>query len=174
MNIFVLSTNPVEAAHFHCDQHLHKMILESAQMLSTAAHSFFSHLKGHIYAPAYQNHPCTQWVCESPNHMVWVCVLATTLNEIREDSGSNRHSSMDIIEAIADNLNTDYILTDLVFAEAMYPHIKIRTDLTTVQKYQLYYRKKHEHWLLTKGKGMSYKGRAIPEFMAGMKGISGG
>lgn len=36
MNIFVLDPNPAIAASLHCDQHLHKMILESAQMVSTA------------------------------------------------------------------------------------------------------------------------------------------
>lgn len=36
MNIFVLSTDPAEAAEYHCDQHVVKMILEYAQLLSTA------------------------------------------------------------------------------------------------------------------------------------------
>ena len=36
MNIFVLSTDPVKAAIQQCDKHVPKMIVESAQMLSTA------------------------------------------------------------------------------------------------------------------------------------------
>lgn len=36
MNIFYLDKNPVMAAQYHCDQHVVKMILETAQMLSTA------------------------------------------------------------------------------------------------------------------------------------------
>lgn len=36
MNIFVLSTDPREAARDHCDKHVVKMILEYGQMLSTA------------------------------------------------------------------------------------------------------------------------------------------
>ena len=36
MNRFILSTDPVEAAQMHCDKHVVKMILEEAQMLSTA------------------------------------------------------------------------------------------------------------------------------------------
>lgn len=35
MNIFALSTIPYEAARFHCDKHVVKMILEYGQMLST-------------------------------------------------------------------------------------------------------------------------------------------
>ena len=36
MNIFVLDDNPITAAKQHCDKHVVKMIIESAQMLSTA------------------------------------------------------------------------------------------------------------------------------------------
>jgi hypothetical protein len=36
MNIFVLSKYPRLAAEMHCDKHCVKMILETAQMLSTA------------------------------------------------------------------------------------------------------------------------------------------
>ena len=36
MNIFYLSDNPVEAAEWMVDRHVVKMVLESAQLLSTA------------------------------------------------------------------------------------------------------------------------------------------
>ena len=36
MNIFVLDKNPTIAAQMLCDKHVPKMIVESAQMLSTA------------------------------------------------------------------------------------------------------------------------------------------
>ena len=36
MNIFYLDKAPEIAAQLHCDKHVVKMILESAQMLSTA------------------------------------------------------------------------------------------------------------------------------------------
>lgn len=169
MNIFVLSPDPVIAASYHCDQHLHKMILESAQMLSTAAHKHFPRLKGHIYAPAYEKHPCTLWVSASVSNMDWLCTLATSLNEIRESSGSNRHSSMDVIDAVLDYIDLGLaqdsgdILTP--FAKAMYLHIKCRTDLSTVQKYQLYYQKKNEAWIKETGKGMTWKNREVPDFM---------
>ena len=169
MNIFVLDPNPVIAANYHCDQHLHKMILESAQMLSTAAHIHFPQLRAHIYAPAYQNHPCTVWVSASLANMEWVCHLANQLNEIRETYGANRHSSMDVIKAICDQFLVvdpqNEIPNPTSFAEAMYPHIKIRNDLSTVEKYQLYYRKKHAQWVLDKGRGMTYKDRPVPDFM---------
>ena len=36
MNIFILDKNPEISARMHCDKHVPKMIVESAQMLSTA------------------------------------------------------------------------------------------------------------------------------------------
>ena len=36
MNIFILDEDPVIAARMLCDRHIPKMIVESAQMLSTA------------------------------------------------------------------------------------------------------------------------------------------
>ena len=36
MNIFALSNDPAEAAQMMCDKHIPKMIVEAAQMLSTA------------------------------------------------------------------------------------------------------------------------------------------
>lgn len=38
MNVFVLDADPVRAAQAHCDVHVVKMILETAQLLSTAWH----------------------------------------------------------------------------------------------------------------------------------------
>ena len=35
MNIFVLDTNPITAAQMQCDKHVVKMVLETAQILST-------------------------------------------------------------------------------------------------------------------------------------------
>ena len=40
MNIFVLDEDPVKAAEYHCNKHVVKMILESAQMLSTVHWSY--------------------------------------------------------------------------------------------------------------------------------------
>lgn len=36
MNIFILDEDPAISVHYYCDEHVRKMIVESAQMLSTA------------------------------------------------------------------------------------------------------------------------------------------
>lgn len=162
MNIFVLDPNPVIAASYHCDQHLHKMILESAQMLSTAAQIWFPRLR--LYKPAYENHPCTKWVRESTSNAMWVIKLAETLDGIRQSKGADRHKSMDVIETLKPFLadRVESFLTPHIFVGD--PLIQIAHG-TVFHKYQLYYRAKHHQWLLDKGHGMSYKDRPIPEFM---------
>ena len=68
MNIFFLSKDPVEAARVQCDQHVVKMILETAQMLSTVAHQHkYLGVTG-IYKPTHANHPMTKWVNTHKNN----------------------------------------------------------------------------------------------------------
>lgn len=73
MNIFILDTDPKLAAKYHCDRHVVKMVLESAQMLSTV-------LSG-PYKPTHRHHPCTKWVSESRDNAEWLCLLMHWLNQ---------------------------------------------------------------------------------------------
>jgi hypothetical protein len=72
MNIFYLHENPVTAARYHCDKHVVKMILEYAQLLSTAHHV----LDGDdapegIYKVTHKNHPSAVWVRQSKDNYLW-------------------------------------------------------------------------------------------------------
>lgn len=175
MNIFALDNSPILSAHYHCDQHLSKMLLESAQMLSTAYHSNnfdLIHVPD-IYKPAYQGHPCTIWTCSSVPNMNWVITLCQTLEEIRLDVGMNPHQSMVTILQIRDVLAFDFPSasweTHLPFALAMPAHIKYKSGLSAVERYRLYYQFKSKQWHLTKGTGMKYsKGRVTPAFMTSL------
>ena len=83
MNRFILSDNPVEAAKFHNDKHVVKMILEEAQMLSTAHHLSFSGISedfaNRIYKPTHKNHPCSVWVRQSEQNYLWALSLFASL-----------------------------------------------------------------------------------------------
>jgi hypothetical protein len=80
MNIFVLDRNPFIAAEMHCDKHVPKMILETAQMLSTAHHIYESPIAPLVYKKAHVNHPCTIWVRESTMNYDWTWKLFHGLN----------------------------------------------------------------------------------------------
>ena len=76
MNIFFLSLSPKEAARFHCDKHVVKMIIETAQMLYSA-HWVLNpeDLPETAYKLAHKNHPCSIWVRSSLENYLWLCSL---------------------------------------------------------------------------------------------------
>ena len=94
MNIFVLDKDPVIAAQLQCDKHVVKMIVESAQMLSTAHrmldgtvqiapsksgkrmvkhYRLFDNLDldETLYKAVHYKHPCTVWTMESDLNYDW-------------------------------------------------------------------------------------------------------
>jgi hypothetical protein len=80
MNIFLLDWNPQKAAQMHCDKHVIKMIIESAQMLY-CAHWVIdsSKLLSNAYKKAHTNHPCSIWVRQSMQNYMWLCALGLHL-----------------------------------------------------------------------------------------------
>ena len=72
MNIFILDNDPIQAARFHCDKHVLKMIVESCQLLSNAHHLIGD---GGPYKITHRHHPCTKWVCKSHMNYIWLTFL---------------------------------------------------------------------------------------------------
>ena len=72
MNIFYLDRDPVVAAKMMCDKHVVKMILESAQMLSTAHRELDGNVDDKMYKVAHKNHPSTKWVRENSAQYMWL------------------------------------------------------------------------------------------------------
>ena len=82
MNIFYLSTNTDECARYHCDKHVVKMILETAQMLSTAHRILDGDEladEKKLYKKVHVNHPSTKWVRESYANYLWAYDLLYSL-----------------------------------------------------------------------------------------------
>ncbi len=92
MNIFILNDDPVIAAKEQCDKHVVKMIVESAQMLSTAHRMLDGVMdkrrsksgktmskywelpdarEGSLYKAVHMGHPCTVWTMESSANYSW-------------------------------------------------------------------------------------------------------
>ena len=71
MNIFVTSFDSKEAASHLDDLRLNKMILETAQLLSSS----FRHLFGNndlLYKDTHFNHPCAIWARKNVNNYSWL------------------------------------------------------------------------------------------------------
>lgn len=94
MNIFATSKSPVRSAQYLDDQRVVKMILESCQMLSTAAHSV--KFKGDILKPTHINHPCNLWARNSADNFCWLLEHAIALDQERllRFSSATMHKSL--------------------------------------------------------------------------------
>lgn len=75
MNIFYLHSDPALAAEMHCDKHVVKMILEYAQMLSTAHRVLDGDSHANqcgMYKTSHKNHPSTIWTRTSERNYYWL------------------------------------------------------------------------------------------------------
>lgn len=79
MNIFYLDSDPRQCAEWMVDKHVVKMILETAQLLSTC-HRIMDGTDGIIpddrdiilYKSTHKNHPCSIWLRESVENYNWL------------------------------------------------------------------------------------------------------
>lgn len=78
MNIFVSSKSPIKSAKQLDNKRVVKMILESAQLLSTAMHFHINNAPEAFkninipYRSTHINHPCTIWVCKTRANYWWL------------------------------------------------------------------------------------------------------
>jgi hypothetical protein len=134
MNIFVLDYEPKRAAQYHCDKHAVKMILESAQMLSTVLN------RG--YKPTHRNHPCTLWLTQSRENAEWLYELNEQLNlECQQRFCHKRdHSSWALIrDGLARYFNELPDVAMTPFALAMPEVYKSNYGDDAVSAYRNYY-----------------------------------
>lgn len=101
MNIFVLSEDTEECARLHCDKHVVKMILETAQILCTAINEF-SGIET-PYKPTHRNHPCTRWVQESIENFMWTLDLGLQLSMEYTKRFGKKHKSLKVLSWCAEN-----------------------------------------------------------------------
>jgi len=98
MNIFYLSSDPAEAASFHCDKHCVKMIVETAQMLSTAHWECGGEGP---YRRTHVNHPSSRWARDSLANYRWLCQLGLELCAEYTRRYGRRHATQDKLEWLA-------------------------------------------------------------------------
>ena len=116
MNIFYLSHLAARCARWHCDKHVVKMILETAQLLYTA-HWVLVGEPDFTCAPLRKSgdrgyksiknkkHPSAIWVRESLDHYTWLCKLGAYLcKEYCHRFGANKkHACQEHIEWLSVN-----------------------------------------------------------------------
>lgn len=148
MNIFVLDLDPYKAAQYHCDKHVVKMVLETAQILST--------ITGHGYRPTHLNHPCTVWARESTANFQWLYDLGLALGKEFYHRYRKRHKSSFVIAEQWPPPKSVPSGPLTPFALAMPDEFKTEDP---VESYRAYYRVGKEHILW-------YTRRELPEWLA--------
>ena len=163
MNIFILDTDPIKAAEYHCDKHVVKMILESVQMLSTAHWIMLLNnngrsiadfkrmrdMKEYLYQvtnkklqPPYKlthpRHPCTIWTHQTKQNYLWHVDLCKALCNEYTKRYNKTHKSEQYVSWFRNNLPLnikDDVLQD--FPICMKDEYKISKD--PVVCYKFYY-----------------------------------
>ena len=124
MNIFYLDQSPKLAAEYHCDKHVVKMILETAQLLSTAHRildgSLYidktkngrsikrwemesSKMESVLYKATHANHPSAVWCRESLQNYQWLYELFKELSSEYEYRYGRVHLSWEKLGDILKN-----------------------------------------------------------------------
>lgn len=101
MNIFFLDTEPEKIARYHCDKHVVKMILETAQLLCGAHWSAGGEAP---YKLSHRNHPCAIWTRQSRENYRYLCSIGKELCKEYTHRYGKRHKSEDVIEWCAGNI----------------------------------------------------------------------
>ena len=97
MNIFLLDTDTKKCAQYHCDKHVVKMILETAQLLC-GVHHMTNQITEAPYKLSHRNHPCSIWARESLSNYLYLCELGLELCKEYTYRYGKRHKSQDVIE----------------------------------------------------------------------------
>ena len=161
MNIFVLDENPKVAATMLCDKHVPKMIVESAQMLSTVHrmldgipekrpsksgktmqtyYSFSDERDELYYLAVHKYHPCTTWTAESKSNYEWHYTHFQAMAEEYEYRRGKVHATYqklgELLAKPPKNI-PDVGLTEFAQAMSHYPECKVPGDAVTA--YRKYY-----------------------------------
>lgn len=110
MNIFYVDDNPILAAQALVDQHVNKMVSETAQILSNcyslermAMADCPRTQKGTPRKHSYPHHPCCKWVQYSMENWEWLFTHGLGLEMERLYRGMEPHFSADFIKWSVDN-----------------------------------------------------------------------
>jgi len=132
MNVFWLHDDPIESARMHCDQHVVKMLVEYAQMMSTAHRiidgteiirrsktgrrmKYWVHpsqeMETLLYKPTHANHPSNVWLRKSAENYQWLFDVFDELGKIYEATSGRQHATIvKLLTALKEPPNKQYFI----------------------------------------------------------------
>ena len=146
-------------AQYHCDKHVVKMILETAQLLCGVHHVTAhdtAHDTAHVpYKLSHKNHPCSIWARDSMSNYLYLCEIGLALCEEYTYRYGKRHKSQEVIEWCLMNKPQ---IQDIGFTtppKAMPDEYKTEDVIESYRKYYLGAKKTFLTW----------KERKVPEWV---------
>ena len=182
MNIFYLDSNPVKSAELHCDKHVVKMIIEYAQLMSTAHRVLDgdlyedrtannhrikrwrlsdSNMENVVYKASHINHPSAIWTRASDSNYQFVYDMFVALcNEYTHRYG-RVHLTEEKLKDLLQHLPNNIASADFVEPpQAMPDDVKTTNAVDAYQNYYRVYKKDFAKWT----------DRQIPSFMKNITG----
>lgn len=151
MNIFYLDHDIQRCAHYHCDKHVVKMVLEYAQILCTVLHEVG---KEAPYRSTHRKHPCTIWAGESLDNWFWLRELCYALNE--EYQFRFEHSISHKSAIVASGLESPELPSLGITERPQAMPDKYRVAGDPVSAYRNYYLGEKRHLLKYTKRGLPY------------------
>ena len=186
MNIFYLDNNPKTCAEMHCDKHVVKMIIEYAQLMSTAHRVLdgeeYTDLTANgrrikrwrlhdsrenmLYKASHINHPSAIWCRENIENYLWLYDMWSHLL----DEYTHRYGKTHLCAKLKDALCTPP--GEIPNGEFFAPTPAMPIDLKVMAENPLPGRKYdslksyHKYYIQEKVRFAKWKNRNIPEWFA--------
>ena len=167
MNIFYLSSDPVECAKMHCDKHVVKMIIEYAQLLCTA-HRIIDgelyigktktgrnvkrwRLKGTredtLYLASHVNHPSAVWTRMSMKNYMWLFKLFAACCDEYTYRYGKVHMTDEKLRRVLRHPPNNIPLTELTeMPQAMPDHCKMSSPIDAYRNYYIQEKRGFARW----------------------------
>tara|TARA_E500000331_G_scaffold135654_1_gene132476 strand:- start:969 stop:1568 length:600 start_codon:yes stop_codon:yes gene_type:complete len=177
MNIFYLDKDPKTCAEMHCDKHVVKMIIEYAQLMSTAHRVLdgdqyegrtannrrikrWKHpipvMEKTLYKASHVNHPSGKWTRDSQNHYNWLYEMWTHLcDEYTHRYGKVHMTDTKLRELLQSSPMQIPVETYVDPYLAMPDDVKQTNVVEAYKNYYINYKKDFAKWTQ----------RPVPEFM---------
>jgi hypothetical protein len=167
MNIFRVDNDPIKAAQMLCNTHVVKMVLESAQMLSTAHRMLDGKQDGklwihpdidyntYLYKVVHKNHPCTIWTREGYDNYMWHYEHFKALSDEYTFRYGKVHKTWQKLGELLFYAPRNIPNGSTPFRPAVGPDIK---GPTIVETYRTYYKTKKDNFK------MIWSKRDVPEW----------
>ena len=152
MNIFFLHNDPAIATLGMCNKHVVKMIVESAQMLSTAHrmldgyastyttksgirkyHALPDARESILYRDTHANHPCSLWARATDSNYIWLYTHMESLCELYTEYYGKIHASSKLpLSILPTNIPVGELTT---FPMAMPDEFRIGSPVESYREY---------------------------------------